>query len=105
MNRPRHIKHKAAPEPTRPVDSLPMVSRRAARIALVALHAAALIAVLMEMTFPLSKDGHGVERHQVLDFAGSYAIYGFVACVALVLLGRVLRRAVIRDEHYYDGGT
>jgi hypothetical protein len=40
----------------------------------------------------------------MLDFLASYAIYGFVACVILVLIGRVLRRLVIRPEDYYRGG-
>jgi len=39
-----------------------------------------------------------------LDFIASYAIYGFVACVLLVLLGIVLRKLVMRDENYYRDG-
>ena len=31
-----------------------------------------------------------------------YAVYGFVACVALVLAAKVLRRVVMRPEDYYD---
>lgn len=78
------------------------VSRRAARIALIVLHVAAALGVLIEAFLPFGTDGHGVERIAVLDFPVSYAVYGFVACVVLVLLGRLLRRAVMRDEHYYD---
>ena len=34
---------------------------------------------------------------------GFYAVYGFVACVLLVLAARdILRRIVMRDEDYYD---
>ncbi len=33
---------------------------------------------------------------------GFYAIYGFVACVALVLIAKQMRRIVMRDEDYYD---
>jgi hypothetical protein len=77
------------------------VTRAAARRALVTLHAAAALAVLVELARPLGADGHGVERVAALDFAGSYALYGFIACVALVVLGRGLRRLVVRDEHYY----
>jgi hypothetical protein len=33
---------------------------------------------------------------------GFYAFYGFVACVALVLAAKLLRRAVMRPEDYYD---
>ena len=33
---------------------------------------------------------------------GFYALYGFVACVLLVLIAREMRRVVMRDEDYYD---
>lgn len=31
-----------------------------------------------------------------------YAIYGFVGCVSLVLIAKVLRLIVMREEDYYD---
>jgi len=80
------------------------VTRKGARIALVALHFAALVSVLVELVRPFPADAHAVERTHMLDFLASYAIYGFVACVILVLIGRVLRRLVIRPEDYYRGG-
>lgn len=46
-----------------------------------------------------------LHRHDDLDFAatyGFYAAYGFVACVALVLTAKGLRRLVKRPEDYYD---
>jgi hypothetical protein len=45
-----------------------------------------------------------VHRHEKFAFAGSfgfYAGYGFVACVALVLAAKGLRRLLMRDENYY----
>ena len=33
---------------------------------------------------------------------GFYGIFGFVACVALVLIAKQLRRALMRPEDYYD---
>ncbi len=33
---------------------------------------------------------------------GFYGIYGFVACVALVLAAKELRRILMRSEDYYD---
>ncbi len=47
-----------------------------------------------------------VHRHEELGFAelfGFFGVYGFVACVALVLAAKQLRRAVMRREDYYDG--
>jgi hypothetical protein len=31
-----------------------------------------------------------------------YAIYGFVACVVLVVIAKRMRKVVIRKENYYD---
>ena len=33
---------------------------------------------------------------------GFYGLYGFVACVSLVLIATQLRRLLKRPEHYYD---
>ncbi len=33
---------------------------------------------------------------------GFYAVYGFVACVVLVLLAKEMRKVLIRNEDYYD---
>lgn len=33
---------------------------------------------------------------------GFYGIYGFLACVALVLIAKQLRRVLMRPEDYYD---
>ncbi|MDA0789817.1 MAG: hypothetical protein O2780_10220 [Proteobacteria bacterium] len=34
-------------------------------------------------------------------FWGFYSLYGFVACVVLVLIARWMRRFLMRDEDYY----
>ena len=36
------------------------------------------------------------------DFFAFYALYGFIACVALVLAAKALRRIVMRAEDYFD---
>lgn len=33
---------------------------------------------------------------------GFYGIYGFVACVMLVLIAKELRKVLMRSEDYYD---
>ena len=46
-----------------------------------------------------------VRRHDEIGFAemiGFYAAYGFVACVALVLTAKGLRRLLERREDYYE---
>lgn len=47
-----------------------------------------------------------VAKHEEPAFAGYfgyYAVYGFVACVALVLAAKeILRRLVKRPEDYYE---
>lgn len=46
-----------------------------------------------------------VHRHTVHpweDFTGFYALYGFIACVILVVMAKWLRKLVMRKEDYYD---
>lgn len=46
-----------------------------------------------------------LHKHEDVEFAawlGYYAFYGFVACVALVLTAKGLRRILMRAEDYYD---
>lgn len=78
------------------------VTPAGAKIVLRVLYACAAISILLEIIHPFDADGHGVERIHALDFLGSYAMYGFIGCVVLVLLGRVLRRLVMRKENYYS---
>ncbi len=66
--------------------------------------------VAVEFVRPLG--GHGgdgaeevhalAERASSLEFLGSFAVYGFIACVALVLMGKGLRRLTMRSEDFYD---
>jgi hypothetical protein len=46
-----------------------------------------------------------VHRHVYLSFdkiPAFYAIYGFGACVVLVVIAKLMRHVVMRGEHYYD---
>jgi hypothetical protein len=46
-----------------------------------------------------------VHRHIYMaweNLPAFYALYGFVACVMLVLLAKLLRKVVMRKEDYYD---
>jgi hypothetical protein len=46
-----------------------------------------------------------VHRHTVHPwegFPGFYALYGFVACVVLVLIAKEMRKLLMRKEDYYD---
>jgi hypothetical protein len=45
-------------------------------------------------------------KHVVLAFErwfGFYGVYGFVACVGLVLTAKLLRKVVGRAQDYYEG--
>lgn len=45
------------------------------------------------------------EKHghfQIEHLIGAYGIYGFLACVGLVLAAKELRKLLMRDEKYYD---
>lgn len=80
---------------------LEWVTRARARSVVIALHAVAVLCVLVEF-LPFGAGDHESERLHALEFVGSFALYGFVACVILVLLGRELRRLVKRDEDYWE---
>ena len=58
--------------------------------------------VVLDVIFWLT----GFDKHHYLkweQWPGFYAVFGFVACVILVLISRfVLRPLVMRDEDYYD---
>ena len=43
---------------------------------------------------------HG--RFAIEHVYGFYGVFGFVACVALVLIAKQLRRVLMRPEDYYD---
>jgi hypothetical protein len=46
-----------------------------------------------------------MERHSpfaIEHLFGFYGIFGFVACVGLVLAAKELRKAIMRPENYYD---
>ena len=46
-----------------------------------------------------------LEKHEDVELAatiGFYALYGFIACVALVLTAKGLRRILMRPEDYYE---
>ena len=45
-------------------------------------------------------DKHG--KFAVEDLFGFYGLYGFIACVFLVLAAKQLRKLLIRPEDYYD---
>ena len=53
--------------------------------------------VLVGLDFVL----HRHASHPWEEVYGFYALYGFVACVLLVLLAKEMRKLVMRDERYY----
>ena len=40
--------------------------------------------------------------HSWENIPGFYALFGFVACVLLVLIAKEMRKVVMRKEDYYD---
>lgn len=57
-----------------------------------------ICAVLLLIDVFVPKHGPFAIEH----WFGFYGIYGFVACVGLVLAARALRVVLIRPEDYYD---
>lgn len=58
----------------------------------------AICAVLVAADFMV----HRHTYHEWEEFPAFYAIFGFVACVILVLLSTQMRKIVMRGEDYYE---
>ncbi|MBE9571766.1 MAG: hypothetical protein IMF11_14145 [Proteobacteria bacterium] len=46
-----------------------------------------------------------IHKHADFPWEGApdfFAVYGFVSCVGLIFIAKVLRIFIKRDEHYYD---
>ncbi len=54
--------------------------------------------VLLMLDFVL----HRHVAHTWEAFTGFYALFGFVACVSLVLIAKQMRKVLKRKEDYYD---
>ncbi len=61
-----------------------------------ALYAACAISVIAEFFV------HRHVMHPWEGLFGFYAIYGFAACVLLVLVAKEMRKVLMRPEDYYD---
>jgi len=48
---------------------------------------------------------HRHAEQTVEGWWGFYAIYGFVACVLLVLMAKEMRKVLMRGQDYYDEKT
>ncbi len=55
-------------------------------------------AVLIAIDFLVPKQG----PFEIEHMWGFYGIFGFFACVALVLIAKQMRKVVMRSEDYYD---
>jgi hypothetical protein len=55
-------------------------------------------AILLILDFVL----HRHVIHSWENIPGFYAIFGFIACVLLVLIAKEMRKVVMRKEDYYD---
>jgi hypothetical protein len=46
-----------------------------------------------------------IHKHAEFPWEGApefFAVYGFVSCVLLIFIAKILRLIIKRDEHYYD---
>lgn len=61
-----------------------------------ALIGACVLSILAQLFIPIHAE------HSWEALFGFYGIYGFVACVLLVLIAKELRKVLMRSEDYYD---
>ena len=65
----------------------------------------AVCAVLIALDLVFHREGHlsfASDSFPVEGWFGFYATYGFVACVLLVLIAKVIRKLLMRGEDYYE---
>lgn len=62
-----------------------------------AFYAACILLFLVDFIY------HRHAVHPWENMLGFYGVFGFVACVALVLIAKEMRKLLMRDEDYYDG--
>ena len=58
--------------------------------------------ILCGILFALDFVVHRHISHSWEHLPGFYAIFGFVACVLLVLIAKEMRKVLMRKEDYYD---
>ena len=58
----------------------------------------AALLVLLVIDFFVSKHGHFPWENA----PGFYAVYGFIGCISLIFIAKLLRMLVKRKEDYYD---
>jgi len=65
-----------------------------------------VVLLILDVVYIILSKQHIINRHvayQWEEYWGFYSIYGFVACVILVLVSKyILRPLVKRKEDYYD---
>lgn len=69
---------------------------RNVRIVIYALYVVCAVLVALDLVI------HRHAEYAVEGWFGFYGFYGFVACVFLVLAAKEMRKAVRREETYYD---
>lgn len=62
-------------------------------------HAICLLLLATELIY------HRHTAHPWEGIPGFYSVYGFVACVMLVLFAKLMRRYLMRADDYYADGT
>lgn len=90
-------------EPTNPDEPVGWFDRKEnVRMVLAGLFAGCALLVIIDVIFWVT----GFDKHPYFKWEtwpGFYAVYGFVACVLLVLVSKhVLRPLVMRAEDYYE---
>ncbi len=62
-----------------------------------------LLLICCVVLFGLDAVIHRHAYHPWEHLFGFYAVYGFVACVLLVLIAKQMRKVLMRGEDHYDG--
>jgi len=61
-----------------------------------------VLTLVAQLVFPMFDEKHPAHFPGVEDIFGFHAVFGFVAFIVIVYVGRLLRIFVKRPEDYYD---
>ncbi len=61
-----------------------------------------ILVAICVLLFSIDFFYHRHSTHPLESIPGFYALYGFIACVILVLIAKEMRKLLMRSEGYYD---